>query len=181
VRPVTPLASVLGVPPEPSVFIPVLLGAGLAVSLVAGLVERTAAAVHSGPSQGGNRGMVVGVLVAVLAAGGGTAAIWYAAHYRPTVLGDGTTEITVEVATKEAPGESPEQTVEVMGEYCARTAISGVDVERIVPATADTAVLVVSPLLDEEALRRYGGCLEDANLDQHRLTVAGSALVPVTD
>ena len=171
---VTPLASVLVEPAEPAVFIPVLLGAGLAVSLVAGLVERTATAVHSGSSRPGSRGLVVGVLVAVLAAGGGTAAIWYTAHYRPTVLGDGTTELTVEVTTKGPLGESADKTVEAMGQYCARTAIRGVDVERVEPAAQDTAVLVVSPLLDEESLRRYSGCLEDTNLDLHRLAVSAA-------
>jgi hypothetical protein len=37
---------------------------------------------------------------------------------------------------------------------------------------------VVSPLLDDEAQRRFGGCLEDANLDRNRLVVTRTVLVP---
>ena len=66
----------------------------------------------------------------------------------------------------------------MMGRYCARTAISGVAVEGVRPAGADTAVLVVSPVLDEQAIRRYSGCLQDANLDRHRLTVTDTERIP---
>jgi hypothetical protein len=38
-------------------------------------------------------------------------------------------------------------------------------------------VLIVSPLLDKDAQRRYGGCLQDAILEYHRLTVTNAVLV----
>jgi hypothetical protein len=53
-------------------------------------------------------------------------------------------------------------------------------VERVDPRAADTAVLVVSPLLDEQAKRRYGGCLQDANLDRHRLRIVDAVHVPTS-
>jgi hypothetical protein len=39
----------------------------------------------------------------------------------------------------------------------------------------------MSPLLDEEMLRRYGGCLQDAILESHRLTVTKTLLVAGKD
>jgi hypothetical protein len=106
-----------------------------------------------------------------------TAALYWAAHYRPAPLGDGTTEMSVQVSVKDRLSR-PTETVEMMARYCARNAIFGVRVERVEPESAGTALLVVSPLLDEEAQRRFGGCLEDANLDRHRLVVTETALVP---
>jgi hypothetical protein len=166
------------------VFIPVLLGAGLAVSIIAGLIERVAASkgVAARPAHGTTERFPVprlaargAAVVAVIAVA--TAALYWAAHYRPAPLGDGTTEMSVQVSVKDRLSR-PTETVEMMARYCARNAIFGVRVERVEPESAGTALLVVSPLLDEEAQRRFGGCLEDANLDRHRLVVTETALVP---
>jgi hypothetical protein len=169
--------------PRAGVFIPVLLGAGLAVSIIAGLIERVAARTGVAQPAFGTgerfrvprmaaRGAAAVVVIAVA-----TTALYWAAHYRPTPLGEGTTEMSVQVSVKDRPLR-PAETVEMMARYCARTAIFGVRFERVEPESADTALLVVSPLLDEEAQRRYGGCLEDANLDRNRLVVTRTVLVP---
>jgi hypothetical protein len=164
------------------VFIPVLLGAGIAVSIIASLIERIAAgqgvvqpvrtAESSGVRRLAARGGAVAVVIAVATAG-----VYWAAHYRPVRLGEGTTEMSVQVSVKDRAAR-PVETVETMARYCASNAIFGVRVERVEPESADTALLVVSPLLDEEAQRRYGGCLADANLDRNRLAVTRTVLVP---
>jgi hypothetical protein len=118
------------------------------------------------------RGAAIAAVIAVA-----TAALYWTAHYRPAPLGEGTTEMSVQVSVKDRPSR-PTETVEMMARYCARNAIVGVRFERVEPESADTALLVVSPLLDAEAQRRYGGCLEDANLDRHRLVVTRTVLVP---
>jgi hypothetical protein len=168
--------------PRVGVFIPVLPGAGIAVSIVASLIERIAArqgvgqpvrhADRFGVRGLAARGAVLAVVIAVA-----TGAVYWAAHYRPERLGDGTTEMSVQVLVKNRPAH-PVETVEMMANYCASNAIVGVRVERVEPESADTVLLVVSPLLDEEAQRRYGGCLTDANLDRNRLTVTRTVLVP---
>jgi hypothetical protein len=192
--------------PRISVFIPILLGAGLVLSIVAGLVERAAAALHppaeTGVEAGGhpNRaeaestrsgdrtaaglasrrgwsGLVARGVIVVALVIAGTAGIYQTVHYRPDSLGVGTTELTVQVLAK-AQFRPPAETVETMARYCARTAITGVSFERVEPVSATTALLVVSPLLDEEAQRRYGGCLEDVSLSWHKLTVTKAVLVP---
>lgn len=169
--------------PRVGVFIPVLLGAGLAVSIIAGLIERVAAGKGvARPASGTTerfrvprlaaRGAAVAVVIAVA-----TTALYWAAHYRPAPLGEGTTEMSVQVSVQDRPLR-PAETVGTMARYCARNAIFGVRFERVEPESADTALLVVSPLLDDEAQRRFGGCLEDANLDRNRLVVTRTVLVP---
>ena len=168
-------------PPRTAVFIPVLLGAGLIVSLVAGVAERTATAAYANASPArAVRQLLVGGLVALVTVIAVVVGIWYAAHYRPLALGDGRTELTVQVESRlNAP--LAEETVEIVGRYCSRNAIAGVEVLRVESQSADSAVLTVSPLLDEEMLRRYGGCLQDGVLEYHRLTVTETHLVAGKD
>jgi hypothetical protein len=171
----------LTAPPRVAVFIPVLLGAGLIVSLVAGLAERTAAAAYANLSPArAVRQTLVGLLVAVVALIAVVAGIWWAAHYRPVALGEGRTELTVQVSSRESTPPAAD-TVEIVGRYCSRDAIAGVEVLKVEADTPDSAVLTVSPLLDEEMLRRYGGCLQDAILESHRLTVTKTLLVAGKD
>ena len=167
--------------PRTAIFIPALLGAGLVVSLVAGLAERTATATYARttPAQA-VRKLIIGGVVAVVAAGLVIAALWWTAHYRPVVLGEGQTEITVQVSSHARPRPAVE-TVEIIGRYCARDAIPGVRFQRVQPVSPDSAMLIVSPLLDEDAQRRYGGCLKDAILERYRLTVTKTELVPARD
>jgi hypothetical protein len=88
--------------------------------------------------------------------------------------------LTVQVSAKASPRPA-EETVEIIGRYCARNAIAGVWVRDVQPLSPDTAVLTVTPQLDEQAQCRYGGCLQDAVLERHRLTVTEAVLVPRED
>ena len=171
-----PTATAVDVP-DASVFIPILLGAGLAVSVVAGLVERTSASLHGATAGTRVTGLVAATVASVLVVGLSMGGIWWLAHYRPAPFADGRTEMTVQVSTRSVTPPA-EETVEMMGRYCARTAISSVAFEDVRPAGADRAVLVVSPVLDGQAVRRYSGCLQDANLDLHRLTVTATERIP---
>jgi hypothetical protein len=176
VVPVTAAVAAGADEPRAAVFIPVLLGAGLLVTVVAGLVERVAARLNT-PRPPRARVVALDVAVVVVLAAVVTAGVWHSAHYRPEQLGEGRTVLTVDVRTKAAPAPAVD-TVGTMARYCARTAISGVRVVGVESRTATSAVLVLSPLLDQEARRRFAGCLEDANLTWQRLTVTGSVLVP---
>jgi hypothetical protein len=171
----------LTAPPRVAVFIPVLLGAGLIVSLVAGLAERTATAAYANLSPArAVRQTLVGLLVAVVALIAVVAGIWWAAHYRPVALGEGRTELTVQVSSRVSTPPAAD-TVEIVGRYCSRDAIAGVEVMKVEANSPDSAVLTVSPLLDEEMLRRFGGCLQDAILESHRLTITETVLVAGKD
>lgn len=167
--------------PRTAVFIPVLLGAGVVVSLIAGLAERTAAAAYADarPARA-VRQLVIGGLAAIVAIVSVVGGLWWAAHYQPAALGAGQTELTVQVSSRISP-RPPAETVEIVARYCARNSIRGVEVLRVDADTADSAVLIVSPLLDKDAQRRYGGCLQDAILEYHRLTVTNAVLVSGKD
>ena len=157
------------------VFIPVLLGAVLAVSIIAGLIEASVPPARGSlrPAHGtaerfpvprlAARGAAVAVVIAVA-----TTALYWAAHYRPAPLGEGTTEMSVQVSVKDRLLR-PTETVEMMARYCAPP--SSGSSSNGSSRSRRTALLVVSPLLDDEAQRRFGGCLEDANLDRSRLVV----------
>jgi len=163
-------------PPRSAVFIPVLLGAGLLVSVLAGLVERAATRLRAGavPRRTAPAARVVAVaVVAGLLAGG----LWSTSHYRTSESVAGHTELLVDVDSKSVPAP-PEETVGTVARYCARNAIAGVDVRAVSPDPPDRALLVVSPALDEQARRRFGGCLEDAVLFRHRLEVVHVTVVP---
>lgn len=162
--------------PRAAVFIPVLLGAGLLVTVVAGLVERVAARLNA-PRPPRARVVALDVAVVVVLTAAVTAGVWRSAHYRPERLGEGRTVLAVDVRTKAAPVPAVD-TVGTLARYCARTAISGVQVVGVETRTETSAALVLSPLLDQEARRRFEGCLEDANLSGYRLSVTGSVLVP---
>jgi hypothetical protein len=174
---IAPSAAITVESPDAGVFIPILLGAGLAVSVVAGLVERTSASLHGATTGTRVTGLVAATVASVLVVGLSVGGIWWLAHYRPAPFVDGRTELTVQVSARSVTPPA-EETVEMMGRYCARTAISSVAFEDVRPAGADRAVLVVSPVLDGQAVRRYSGCLQDANLDLHRLTVTATERIP---
>jgi hypothetical protein len=179
--------------PRPAVFIPVLLGTGVLVSVAAGLVERLGAATHredtapaapappdSSPETGADtrrRPPVRFAGIAVLAVLV-PAAVWWSAHDFERGLPPGRTELTVRVESRSDRSGAPVDTVGTVGRYCARNAIRGVRVEQVLPGGPGTAVLVVSPALDEQAARRYGGCLEDGVLFRHRLTVIRDVVRP---
>lgn len=176
--PLLAAAGSVSLTPEPSVFIPILLGAGLAVSLVAAVVERTATAAYRSTGPGRRRRLLPGLVAAAVAAGILTGGIWFTTHYFSPDLDRGSTELTVVVDSKAEVPAPAAVTVETIGRYCAQNAIAGVTVHGVRPVATGTAVLVVSPVLDAPAQRRYSGCLQDANLERHRLTVVQTATAP---
>ena len=175
--------------PAPAVFIPIFLATGIAVSVVASGVERLAALRHPAAAAPlGATGAVgarrpVGYRTALAVPAGGMVVVgavigglWLGAHYWSEPVGAGTTTLTVEVERNGRASTDPE-VAEVVGRYCVLNA--GVDVRfRDVVATPEGVLLRVTPLLDADAQERFGGCLEDAVLDRHRLAVTDVQLTP---
>lgn len=179
-------------PPEEGVFIPIFLAAGLGLSAAAGVVERVAAARYerSVPSAAGTappsarevlrttprRVLVAVPLLSVLVVGGLVSALWFGGHYWAQPVGPGHTTMTIVVDSR-GPAPAEADVVESVGRFCSLD--SGVGVDFVgVRAGADGWRLTVSPLLDEDAQNRFVGCLEDAVLEWHRLTVTGTTLAP---
>lgn len=176
--------------PAPAVFIPVFLATGIAVSVVAAGVERLAAHRHAtvtsaaratgvlAPPRTVSSRAASGVLLGgVLVIGAVIGGLWLTAHYWSAPVGPGTTTLVLEVE-RNGTTSSNLEVAEVMGRYCVLNA--GVDVQygNVVLASDGRVLLRVMPLLDEDARSRFGGCLEDAVLDRHRVVVAGVRLAP---
>jgi hypothetical protein len=183
--------------PELGVFIPVLLGAGLLASVVAAVIERTATAVNgrNGAAVNGSNGTagngradaavkkigrkgnsfpaLAGFVTAVLVVPG----LWWTAHYSSPTWHEGRTEMTVEVASHSGRPVPVAEVLDVTARYCALNAITGVRVERVRPDPAEAATVVLTPVLDEQARRRFRGCLEDGTLFRYRMTVTGTVAV----
>lgn len=180
-------------PPEDTVFIPVLLATGLVVAGAASVVERLSALRHREPvpfaaaapvlPDRRGRPFVLVPLVGAVVIAAVVAGLWRTAHYRSEPLGPGVTTLTVEVDRStenvtEAPEVPQDEAVAVVGRYCAVSA--GIDVRfvGVGPGPAGTTRLRVSPLLDAAAQERYTGCLRDAVLDRHSLSVVATDLDP---
>ena len=176
--------------PAPTVFIPVFLATGVAVSVVASGVEWVAAHRHvAGPGTAtGPRGAApphrVSTWAAVAVPLGGALVIgavigglWLTAHYWSTPIGPGTTTLALQVE-RNGRISSDLEVAEVLGRYCVLTA--GVDVRYggVAPGADGRVLLRVTPLLDQDAQKRFGGCLEDAVLDRHRVAVTSVRLAP---
>lgn len=176
--------------PAPAVFIPVLLATGVAVSVVASGVERlaahrhpavapaarTASGVLARPRPSSTRRAVAVPLGGVLMIGAVIGGLWITAHYWSEPVGPGTTTLTLQIE-RNGRASTDLEVAEVMGRYCVLN--SGVDVRfRDVVAGPDGVLLRVTPLLDTEAQKRFGGCLEDAVLDRHKLGVTEVRLAP---
>jgi MFS family permease len=159
--------------PRPSVFIPVFLATGLVVSALAAGVERLAARRTGLRAPGGGarwNGLgLVAVAAAVVTAtvlGG----LYWTSHYWGGPLGPGTTTFEVEVRHQgSSPGDPA--VAATAGRLCSLD--EGVDTRfRDVRRLPDGHVRVrVSPALDGDAVVRFGGCLQDAILERHRLVV----------
>lgn len=185
---------VLAVAPEPAardaVFIPVFLAAGLVVSALAAAIERVAAFVQ-GRRVPADRHVVarqlirqqprwtlwvvpaVGAVVITLTVGG----LYLGAHYWSRPIGPGVTTMTVEVDSR-GPTAEPREVVETLGRFCALDTGTGIAVVDVAPGPTGSTLLRLEPLLDDDAQKRYIGCLEDATLEWHRLTVTGTTLDP---
>ena len=176
--------------PTPAVFIPVFLATGVAVSVVASGVERLAAHRHAAlasttgapgvlapPRPVSNRAAVGVLLGGSLVIGSVIGGLWLTAHYWSAPLGPGTTTLTLQVERNGRVSTDIEVAV-TMGRFCVLS--SGVDVRfgGVAPGPDGQVLLRVSPLLDEDARKRFGGCVEDALLDRHRVAVTDVRLSP---
>lgn len=187
-RPPVLLAGLLVAFPRPetdqAVFIPVFLAAGLVLSVVAGVVERVAAYVEGRSSappaalellqERPGRVLllpVAGLVVVALAVGG----LYVASHYWSRPIGPGVTTMAVQVDNR-GPTTDAGEVVETAGRFCAVDTGVGISFAGVAEGPAGTTLLRVEPLLDDAAQRRYIGCLEDALLEWHRLTVTGTTL-----
>ena len=188
-------------PPRPSVFIPVFLAAGLAISASASVVERVAAlryrekrpagtaAARPTPPAGApptvrevisaqpRRALlvfpVVGIVITGLVVGG----LYVISHYWSKPIGPGVTTMTVEVSSR-GPTYPAIEVVESVGRYCAMDTGTGVRYLGVAPGPGTSTLLRLAPLLDDDAQDRFAGCVEDAILEWHSLDVTGTTLEP---
>jgi hypothetical protein len=159
--------------PDHGVFIPVFLASGLLVSAVAASVERLAAR-RSG-QQPTTRRLRPGTLVTAAVAGAALAAttvgaLYWTAHYWGGSLGAGRTSFELEVRHHGVtPGKGP--VAAAAGSYCTLDAGLGARYRSVGVRPDGRVRLVVTPALDDDAVARLGGCLQDAILDGHTLVV----------
>jgi hypothetical protein len=116
---------------------------------------------------------VLGAALAALVVGG----LYGTTHYWSKPIGEGTTTMTVEVDSR-GPTRGDIEVVEAAGRYCSINTGTGIRFQGVEPAGAESTLLHVAPLLDDDARTRLVGCLEDALLEWHRLTVTDTALTP---
>jgi hypothetical protein len=183
--------------PDQSVFIPVFLATGLVVTAVATAVEQISALRHSTPLAGvavgappsalplprgpGGRMLLLVPVVAALVVAALVGGLYLASHYWSKPIGAGTTTMAVEVATNGGPAGDPEvvevvEVVEAVGRYCVLNSGVAVRFRDVVPGPRGDTLLRLTPLLDGDAQKRFIGCLEDAVLEWHQLTVTDTAL-----
>lgn len=195
------LALVAYDPPRPSVFIPVFLAAGLAISAAAGVVERIAAlryreravagtgAARQSAQDGAPQTVreviaarprrllvafpVVGIIITGLVVGG----LYVVSHYWSQPIGPGVTTMTVEVSSR-GPTYPAIDVVESVGRYCSMNSGVAVRYLGVAPGPGESTLLRLTPLLDEDAQDRFVGCVEDAVLEWHSLDVTGTTLDP---
>lgn len=183
-------------PPDGSVFIPVFLATGLVVAGLASVVERISALRHGGaavvaprppvptgtPRSPASRPFVLVPLISAAVVAAVVTGLWRTAHYRSEPIGPGVTTLVVDVSRSTPEGESwtvsRGEAVAVIGEFCSVHA--GVDVRflGVAPGRGGSTLLRVRPLLDAAARERFSGCVQDAILDRHSLTVLATRLAP---
>jgi hypothetical protein len=187
------LALVAWEPPEQGVFIPVFLAAGIVISAVAAGVERLAAlrqrgsagaTLHAAPPTArevldSRPRTTLLALVAAGAAVGGlvVGGLYLVSHYWSEPIGPGITTMTV-VVDNRGPTTTDIEVVETVGRYCCVNSGTEVQFQGVQPGPGEASLLRLSPLLDEDAQNRYIGCVEDAVLEWHRLTVTATELTP---
>jgi hypothetical protein len=158
--------------PRPGVFIPIFLASGMVVAGLASLVERLAARrTHARVGPAARRGVRATVLLAlaVIVVGAGiTGLVFRGAHYWGSPLGPGRTRLVLDVRHQgSTPG--PAVVAATVGRYCSLEAGVPARYRGVEPLTGGRVLLTVSPALDDEAVARFGGCLQDAVVGRHSI------------
>lgn len=163
---------------EPThVFLPVLLGFGVALSLLAALAERVVSFSLGDASLIGRevsdprlrrrtRLLAAGLAALLLAALAGTVLVREELMTRAVPVEPGTRTYLVEVEARRVAAD-PVTSVEVLADYCvSRAHVPSLVVDAVEPAGPGTARLVVHPVLGPFDQARFDGCLNDAVLDR---------------
>lgn len=178
----------LAPPAQTHVFIPVLLATGMIVSVIAAAVESVAVAVQrrrrTQPVLSRDRvrhpvlayaAFLVGLAVATVLTSLG---LYQVTHHWAGPQRAGTTELTVQVSVKDRALRTASM-VEAAGRYCALNSGAGANYESVERESRDTALLHLTPSLDQAAQDRYVGCVEDTLLDRTQLEVTSVRSTPV--
>lgn len=158
-------------PGRTHVFVPLLVGFGVVVSLVAMAIERVADFVvgdRRGPV-GRVRTALAFVLATLLVA---ALVVPFVGHlvYDPTDPEPGRREVEVAVQARRAELD-PVGAVGALASFCVAQTRAPLVVDAIDEVAADIARITVHPRLDPDAQRRFEGCLSDLVLDRHRTWV----------
>jgi hypothetical protein len=174
--------------PRPAVFVPIFLAGGMLVAAAASVVERLAARrtnARVGPA--GRRGVRATVLLAlaVITVGAAvTGLVFRGAHYWGSPLGPGRTDLVLDVR-HQGPTPGAAVVASAVGRYCSLQAGVPARYRGVELLAGDRVVLTVSPALDEEAVTRFAGCLQDAVVARHSIELLNAravvTAVPPTD
>lgn len=172
------------------VFIPVLVGFGVAVSAAAALLERVAgfvvgpevqdaSSVGSGPRSASaptarrRRTVVVAAAAMVVAALLVLAVpLIGALVYAPGQAQEGRRVVELEVRGKRVDVDAV-ATVTVLAGYCQTQTRAPVRVDAVEQAGPGVVRLVIQPRLHADDQRRFNGCLSDYVVDRHTVSVVG--------
>lgn len=160
------------------IFLPVLLGFGVALSIIAAVAERLVAfAVGTGSqssraSRSRQGGVIALVLVGVLFASIGIIIVareQLMTRSESTTPGSRTYLLEVEGRHSEIDIIS---SVDTLATYCRdRAGVPDLLLDGVRPVDEEHAELVVSPLLGEFGAARFQGCLQDAVLDRRSVSI----------
>lgn len=166
------------------VFIPILLGFGAVVGLIAVAVERIASFVGGGsgvrepvPSSssetrnlGASRGGRAAAIVLLALAVAGVVVLRSLTMYAPEEPKAGERDLTVSMSERRIDANVV-NTTKTLLDYC--VAATGVPLTKaaVRPLDDQQAKVTLSPRLDEVTQRRLNGCLEDLVLDRRLLNV----------
>lgn len=158
-------------PTRTHVFIPLLVGFGVVVSLVAMAVERVADFVvgeRRGPH--GRVRTALAFLLATLLVAVLVVPLVGDLVYDPADPRPGRRELEVAVQARRAELD-PVGAVSAVAAFCVVQTRAPLVVDAVDEVTDDMARLTVHPRLDPDAQRRFEGCLGDFVLDRHRTWV----------
>ncbi len=175
----------LGPPHGTYVFVPLLLGFGVLVSLLAVAVERLAGFVVGAPSGGGPARVgalhppdrrrrsplrMAGLAVAAFAMATALAGLLVPGIqdviYDPEEPTPGRREMVIEVDARRVAVEATD-TVAALAVYCREQMQAPIVVDSVEYVSQYEARLTVYPRLAPQAQRRYTGCLQDLVMDRH--------------